>query len=181
MNLKRGFRRIFVVLAILWLMPVIALTVVLIPTKKEAPVIHEWELDPILISRKQLTEFVAEGLITPAEETEIGDRDIDAVEKKTEYVLGTRATIRKLQKSGKLPPDPNLAYKPPSFWHSEEGTKLIQQVNVELLRKWRVENRNQQAKYIFVGFLFWAIPLVLIYLIGVLIWWIIVGFRERKL
>jgi len=171
MNLKRGFRRIFVAIAILWFMTVATFTIALMPTKQEAPIIHEWELSPIVTKGyrlddvEEVTKLEERGMITPEE---------------TKNVLGTRAAIRELQRLGKLYPDPNLIYKPPSFWQSEEGTKLIQRVNIELLRKWREENKYQQVKFIFTWFLFWVIPLILTYLIGVLIWWIVAGFRGGK-
>jgi len=169
MNPKRGFHRIFVVLAILWLIPVVVLTVVLMPPKQEAPIIYEWELDPIATGPYRLddveavTQLEKRGMITPEEEKE---------------ALGTFKAIRMLQDLGKLPSDQNLIYKPPSFWKSEEGTKLIKQVNDKILLK---SNIFHSAFFVFKGFLFWSIPLAFVYLMGIIIWWITVGFSSNKL
>jgi hypothetical protein len=188
MNLKRGFHRIFVVLAILWLMTVATFTVVLMPTKQNTPVIHErdgfekWQQENIsqgfakedlsLYSDEELNKYQAYlELEKSGNLPSDSERPFPSAE-----ILRKRAAIRELQKRGLLPQDPNLIYKPPSFWQSEEGTKLLQQVNVESDRKLR----SQQAKFIFIGFLVWTIPLALVYLMGVLIWWIIVGFRSNK-
>ena len=181
MNLKRGFHRIFVVIAILWFMTVATITIALMPTKQEAPVIHKWELAPIAekVVMQQPNKDLLELYSNEELLRSLHNNGLPVLP--SPNLLGTRAAIRNLQRCGKLPPDPNLIYKPPSFWQSEEGTNFIEQVNAELLRKWREENRDQQVKFIFEGFLFYAIPLALAYLIGVLIWWIVVGFRGSKL
>lgn len=179
MNLKRGFHRIFVAIVILWFMTVAIFTIALMPTKQEAPVIHKWELAPIAEEVViQQPKIDLSKLCSNEELLRMLNNNYSALP--SPNLLGTRAAIRKLQRCGKLPLDPNLIYKPPSFWQSEEGTKFIKQVNVELLRKWREENRDRQVKFIFEGFLFWAIPLVLVYIIGVIIWWVVAGFLSSK-
>jgi hypothetical protein len=170
MYLKRGLNRIFVAIAILWFISVAMVVVAIISIKEEAPVIHKWEFLPIIRREHRLddvleiNQLVSKGIIKPEE---------------TNNMLGMRVVIRNLQECGKLPPDPNLFYKPPSFWQSEEGEKFIQQANAELLRKWEKENIREHVKVIFTGFLFWAIPLILIYLMGVLVWWIVAGFSSK--
>jgi hypothetical protein len=180
MNLRRVFHRIFVAIAILWFMTVAAFTIALIPTKQEAPVIHKWELAPIAeeeLIRQPHKDLLA--LYSNEELLQTLKNGISALP--SPNLVGMRAAIRNLQRCGKLPPDPNFIYKLPSFWQSEEGTKFIEQVNVELLRKWKEENRDQKVKFVFEGFLFWAIPLVLVYIIVVLIWWVVAGFLSSKM
>lgn len=177
MNLKRVFHRIFAAIAILWFMMVAAFTIVLMPTKQEAPIIHKWDLVPVAeeeIIRQPHRDLLA--LYSNEELLQTLKNGISALPPPN--LVGTRAAIRNLQKCGKLPPDPNLIYKLPSFWQSEEGTKFIEQVNTELLRKCREENRDRQVKFIFEGFLFWAVPLVLVYIIAALIWWVVRGFSQ---
>lgn len=179
MNLKRGLHRIFAAIAILWFMTVAIFTIALMPTKREAPVIHKWELAPIAeeeVIRQPHRDLLE--LYSNEELLQTLKNGTSALP--SPNLVGTRAAIRNLQRCGKLPPDPSLIYKPPSFWQSEEGTKFIEQVNAELLRKCREENRDRQVKFIFEGFLFWAIPLVLVYIIAVLIWWVVAGFLSSK-
>jgi hypothetical protein len=180
MNTKRGFQRIFVVLVILWLIPVAILTVYLMPKKQEVPNIHKGEREPNGFEKWQQENisqgFAKEDLSLYSNEELLRMRNKDFSDLPSPDILRRRAAIRELQRRGKLPSDPNLVYKPPSFWQSEEGKKLFQQGNIESERNLR----EQQSKFIFRGFLFWVIPLIFVYLMGVLIWWIIVGFRGRK-
>lgn len=180
MNIKRGFQRIFIVLAILWLIPVAIFTIDLMP---KAPIINEWELDSFIPDEamqrytEDLSLFSNEELLLMREATQKGERyPTDEPSGKT---LRKRAAIRELQRCGKLPEDPNLIYKPSSFWKSEEGKKIIQKANIKISRDWRKENFGQQVTFILKAVLFWVIPLVCIYIMGILIWWITTGFSGK--
>jgi hypothetical protein len=243
MNLKRGFRRIFVVLAILWLIPVAVLTVVLIPPYREEAVL----LLPPIISEKELgKESVLSGgrakimptltdipIKTDMIETDIakfpieedvvpekiikkpepiqteGDNgiytqaiDIDQIPKEGQ-TLSPMATSQDVEDILQLSSSrglsiadaieyydlqkhmfalyPNLIHKPPSFWQSEEGKEFLQHTNDKILLKYYIiKITYYSALFVLIGFFLWAIPLALVYLIGLLIWWIAIGFLEHK-
>ena len=186
MNLKRGFYRIFLVIAILWLVPVIVLTVFLIPPNPDEAVLFippsqepKRTIKPGERKTYTLTDLVSETVFDIDTEF-LTEREIEyifqlAKDNNIDYNMAEKCYNLQKQIYAK---DPNLILEPPSFWKSEEGLKFLKQTNHKILLKHNIMIITYYTSlFVLIGFFLWAIPLALVYLIGLLIWWMAIGFR----
>jgi len=148
-----GWQRLWVLSAIVWAIPVIAFTVIALPTKTESEIYMQWANEKVDLFRKYhgqnetLIEYrrrlygnaTDKEIVHPAADrlrqfdpsTAVPESEIDAIDKKYE-------------------------------------SRLAQL------------ERQSPVRTAFGGFLIWALPLIAIYLVGIGVHWVYVGFRSRS-
>jgi len=153
MDLKRGFHRIFIVLAVSYLMPVAIFTIALMPEQPRVLDSNEPNLPPGFVLDTPTAQKTA-----PSGVAERTRREMEPQQAKR--TITTQELLARIQ---------------------AEQEQKRRAALPELMRIEEIDNfRRGQVKVVFTGFLVWAIPLALIYSIGKASGWIIAGFRESK-
>ena len=152
-----GWKRLWLVLAVIYLIPVAALTVGQIP--KKSGIMRQWAIDVIEVDKN------SDSSISNVSTLEIlslfekrGHSYQDIINKLTDVILK------------------GIEDKDGSKW-----VKLADKLKLKELREQYTEklaNLNRdRVRIAGIGFLFWIVPVVIVYILGLTVKWIYMGFK----
>jgi hypothetical protein len=153
LNRLSGWQRLWILLAIIWAVPVVAFTIAALPTDTESEIYAQWAIEKIELIRR----FHGQN------------------ESQTEYrrkVYGN-ATDREVVRPRA---DPSKHFDPLTAMPGDELDAINQRYESRLAQL----ERHSPIGTAIRGFLVWALPAIALYLLGIGVHWVYSGFRSRE-
>ncbi len=146
-----GWKRIWLLLAAIWMVPVAVFTFTELPNDTESGIKSRWASEIIDLQKK----YHGQG---------------ESMAAYRQIIYGNASDEEIIHPSGRKSGKFDLSSAIPA----EEAEQINQQYEIELVL---LANKSP-SKAVLIGFIVWLIPLLTIYVFGLGIYWVYVGFRR---
>lgn len=156
LKLLGGWHRLWLVLAVIWLIPVLITTITHIPKQSESEIKSEWvnEKLNLIKSERSLQESLPD-----LRQRIYGNKTDDEI----------------------IRPTNEGSSEGSSHFDSSTAVPIEKAMQIDERYEAKLDNLKKQSIFEIVGFglLAWIVPLATIYLLGMAIRWVIEGFRKK--